>query len=184
MSLNMRFVLLVFLVLKGFVLTAEFNIPEPQPICVEPYWVYAAKQSDGINPDFIGFAFYQHGRAEIGMLYSDEIGGLADCRVYSEPGPFEFSPTNGVVFGDFNEDGKIDIIAVDSSRNPTDIGIYGPSRLVAFLSTGESFQLVDIGLVERRNPYFPLATGDVDEDGHLDLVFGSSVGLHWDQGRR
>ena len=73
----------------------------------------------------------------------------------------------GVVAGDINGDGKIDLVAFDFTTN-----IFGPLTISVFLGNGD-------GTLEQRKDY-PTATftvsnsvlADFNGDGKLDLVFG------------
>lgn len=77
----------------------------------------------------------------------------------------DFDRRNPWVIGDFNYDGRADLLSVDKSRG---------NRVTVNISTGQGFR------VERWGELFPamsidlVKSGDVNGDGSEDLVFGSS----------
>jgi FG-GAP-like repeat len=69
-------------------------------------------------------------------------------------------------FVDVNEDGKLDIVTANGRRNSIEI-LFGDGR--GGFSTGPILKL------ESGQDLYSFALGDVDKDGHLDLVIASSV---------
>jgi hypothetical protein len=69
-------------------------------------------------------------------------------------------------FVDVNEDGKLDIVTANGRRNSIEI-LFGEGR--GGFSTGPILKL------ESGQDRYSFALGDVDRDGHLDVVIASSV---------
>jgi hypothetical protein len=77
-------------------------------------------------------------------------------------------------FADVNEDGKLDIVTANGRRNNIEI-LFGDGR--GGFSTGSFLKL------EPGQDLYTFALGDVDRDGHLDVVIAGGVETPGVQGR-
>lgn len=98
-------------------------------------------------------------------------------RNQSNPGSFNFAPKFDLVFqgatrcistGDFDGDGKIDIAVVDNGING--IRIYRNTSVPGTLSFATPVDFPASGS-------YQLATGDINGDGKMDLVYGSGSNI-------
>lgn len=102
-------------------------------------------------------------RDELHVEYGDGNGSFRTSQVFTTgSGPI------GLVAGDFNHDGHIDLI----SANTPIIGVSGPSTLSVFLGDGKgNFSRRDIDLTFVP---FGLVAADFNHDGNLDLAVAGS----------
>lgn len=98
-------------------------------------------------------------------------------RNQSSPGSFNFAPKFDLVFqgatrcistGDFDGDGKIDIAVVDNGING--VRIYRNTSTPGSLSFATPIDIPASGS-------YQLATGDINGDGKMDLVYGSGSNI-------
>jgi hypothetical protein len=106
--------------------------------------------------------FNHDGKSDIASLdYSslDVFLGQASGSFAESSYPDTYMSIQGIAAGDFNQDGKIDLVASRDQTNPLQI----------YLGNGDgTFHMAD----EFFGPNLPnvIATADVDGDGHIDLV--------------
>jgi hypothetical protein len=143
-------------------------------ICVSPYWLQTADWDLDGRLDVVAVA-NRSNAFDIAVALGDGRGAFPTCLRFTERLPLSLSGGRGsLVFADFTEDGLPDVLAVDASGNPPELGEYGPSRLLLFASSRERYVPVEVlPEVERRLGHFPIGVGDIDLDGHLDAVFGA-----------
>jgi hypothetical protein len=100
-----------------------------------------------------------------------------------KPRDYQFMAGGGTVFGDFNNDGFLDLLFMDRHEDPS---LFGTIRNVIFMNKGDgTFEPVatDISGIDINS--MSAAARDLNQDGLLDLYFltskgnsGSKAGLH------
>ena len=113
----------VFVILVGFLGDCsaadaiEVDFPPERSFCVHPFWVEVGDWNRDGRDDVLAVA-NRRNVFEIGTAVGDDEGGFAGCSLFRQEMPLEiaFSP-DGIVFGDFNEDGDLDVAATSASAN-------------------------------------------------------------------
>ncbi len=99
----------------------------------------------------------------IDVLLGDGKGGLGPATPYRVAGPKEYLRSRGLVVGDFDGDGKLDLATVDSNGNGTASVLYGDGK-------GHFGPGVHVTAADGQARVYQLAAGDLDGDGRDDLV--------------
>lgn len=110
----------------------------------------------------LDLAFDTHDSYGVTILLGDGKGGLAlaaNSPIIMKVG--QHPHTHGLAMGDLNRDGKLDLVTVNNADNDVSVA-FGDGRGNFKLATGSPF---GVG----PSPY-PLALGDVNNDGHPDIV--------------
>ncbi len=116
------------------------------------------------NPD-IGIASLQH-RLDLIVWIGDGKGGFT---AFNEGLPTELH-YRSVAFGDFNHDGRDDLIA-----SITGFGRDGVMALKAYLSQESGFKDISSGLPDRE-AYLAVAAGDLNGNGVAEIVGVTAAG--------
>jgi hypothetical protein len=102
------------------------------------------------------------------LYRNDGTGTFADATQALMPVDGSF--TNAVAAGDVDGDGDLDLVVGNGDQSE-------PSRLYLNAGPGRFFDAAAPRLPVTRGRTFAMALGDVDGDGDLDLVCGSSSGI-------
>jgi len=111
------------------------------------------------NPDL---AFVTHDSYGVTILLGDGKGGLAlaaNSPIVMKEG--QHPHTHGLAMDDINRDGKLDLVTVNNEDNDVSVA-FGDGRGNFTNAAGSPFAV-------GPSPY-PLALGDVNNDGHPDIV--------------
>jgi hypothetical protein len=105
-------------------------------------------------------AFANHDRKYLTVLTGNGHGSFAPLK--GSPFKLEVTPhTHGVVAGDFNSDGNLDLVT-DS---------WGNNRLaILFGNSDHGFNTTAKYLQVGKHPYQRIRTADLNKDGNLDIV--------------
>ncbi|MDB4903869.1 MAG: repeat-containing protein [Mucilaginibacter sp.] len=105
-------------------------------------------------------AFANHDRKYLTVLTGDGHGRFTPIK--GSPIKVEVTPhTHGVVAGDFNNDGNLDLVT-DS---------WGNNRLaILFGNSDRGFNTIAKYLQVGKHPYQRIRTADLNKDGNLDIV--------------
>lgn len=137
---------------------SPFSVPDhPHEI------VLGDVNSDG-RPDFV---FASHDSYGITLMLGDGSGGFdvaPNSPVTMKEG--QHPHTHGLAIGDFNGDGKLDFVTANSADNDVAV-VFGDGRGGFARAAGSPFSV-------GKSPY-PLTLGDLDNDGHLDIVSTSTA---------
>jgi FG-GAP-like repeat len=115
----------------------------------------------------LDLAFVSHDSYNVTLLLGDDKGGLAlapNSPIVMKQG--QHPHTHGLGIGDLNGDGKLDIVTVNNSDNDVSVA-FGDGHGGFVRAPGSPFAV-------GPSPY-PLALGDVNSDGHLDIVATASA---------
>lgn len=115
----------------------------------------------------LGITSRDSDREHVNILLGNGRGGFSPAS----GSPFTASPSietykPNLHFVDINEDGKLDILTANGRRNTIE-ALFGDGR--GGFSPGPTLKL------ESGRDRYSFAVGDVDGDGHLDLVIASST---------
>ena len=108
-----------------------------------------------------------HNTYSVTLLLGDGNGGFAlatNSPVVMRIG--QHPHTHGLAIGDLNGDGKLDLVTVNSDDNDVAVA-FGDGRGGFTRAPGSPFAV-------GKSPY-PLALGDLNGDGHLDIVAPSTA---------
>ena len=112
--------------------------------------------------DNLDLAFISHDSYGVTLLLGDGNGGLAlapNSPIVMKQG--QHPHTHGLGIGDFNGDGKLDLVTVNNADNDLSVAL-GDGRGGFARAPGSPFAV-------GPSPY-PLALGDINTDGHVDMV--------------
>lgn len=110
----------------------------------------------------LDLAFVSHDSYGVTILLGDGKGGLvqaANSPIVMKQG--QHPHTHGLAMGDLNRDGKLDLVTVNNADNDVSVA-FGDGRGNFTNAAGSPFAV-------GPSPY-PLALGDVNNDGHPDIV--------------
>lgn len=121
------------------------------------------------------------GHDDIIETLASETGGRVNVLLGDGEGNFALTEDNGrrvnaqsygVAVGDFDEDGKLDVAATTLGR-PTLCDLPKCGTLAVMIGGGNGQLAAPANLATGSTP-FPIASADVDKDGHLDILTGDS----------
>ncbi len=110
----------------------------------------------------LDLAFVTHDSYGVTIVLGDGKGGLAlaaNSPVVMKQG--QHPHTHGLAIGDLNGDGKLDLVTVNNADNDVS---------VAFGDGGGNFSLAPGSPFAVGPSPYPIALGDVNNDGHPDIV--------------
>jgi hypothetical protein len=110
----------------------------------------------------LDLAFVTHDSYGVTILLGDGKGGLtlaANSPIVMKEG--QHPHTHGLAIGDLNRDGKLDLVTVNNEDDDVSVA-FGDGRGNFTQAAGSPFAV-------GPSPY-PLALGDVNNDGHPDIV--------------
>jgi hypothetical protein len=110
----------------------------------------------------LDLALAHHNTYGVTLLLGDGNGGFAlatNSPIVMKSG--QHPHTHGLAVGDLNGDGKLDLVTVNSEDNDVAVA-FGDGR-------GGFTRAPDSPFAVGKSPY-PLALGDLNGDGHLDIV--------------
>ena len=121
----------------------------PSDICVADF------NGDG-KPDL---AFANHSLKSLTVLLGDGLGGFKPA-----PGSpvtvLSYPHTHGVAAGDFNGDGRLDLVT-DS---------WGENKVTVVFGDGGGFSSPGVQFATGKSPYWKVRVADVNGDGHADII--------------
>jgi hypothetical protein len=129
----------------------------------------------GSNPQDLAVAdFNRDGHPDVAAVTQDEDridvllgngkGGFEPAVSYRVSGPQEYVRPRGLVAGDFDGDGKLDLATVDSN------GVSGTASVLFGDGKGHFGPGMHVPAADGQAHVFELAAGDLDGDGRDDLV--------------
>jgi FG-GAP-like repeat len=112
------------------------------------------------NDGNLDLAFANHDRKYITVLLGNGRGSFATTP--GSPFPVEVMPhPHGIATGDFNNDGRLDLVTDSWGDNQVEV-LFGDSRML-FKTPGKFFKVGNM-------PYQRLRVADVNMDGNVDIV--------------
>ena len=139
----------------------QFRVAEGSPIRMaeSPSEMVVGDLNSDSKPDL---AFVSHDSYGVTLLFGDGKGGLAlapTSPIKMKDG--QHPHTHGLGIGDFNDDGKLDLATVNNADDDISV-VLGDAKGNFTRAPGSPFAV-------GPSPY-PLTLGDVNNDGHLDIV--------------
>jgi hypothetical protein len=129
----------------------------PFPAGVSPSDICVADFNGDGKPDL---AFANHTMKYLTVLLGDGQGGFKPAP--SSPVAVLSNPhTHGVAAGDFNGDGKLDLVTES----------WGESKVTVLFGDGRGgFSSPGVQFATGKSPYWKVRVADVNGDGHADIV--------------
>ena len=131
----------------------------PISVAESPTEMVVGDVNSDSKPDL---AFVSHDSYGVTLMFGDGKGGLAlapTSPIIMKDG--QNPHTHGLGIGDFNSDGKLDLATVNNADNDVSV-VFGDAKGKFTGAPGSPFAV-------GPSPY-PLTLGDVNNDGHLDIV--------------
>jgi hypothetical protein len=143
-----------------------FQVMRPQPNAdFQPHTCKGTPQitgdfnGDGLL-DMISYNYSNGASSTVSVLLGNTKGTLTVAKTYDISGYFDGESPNGIVTGDFNSDGKLDVAFV------------AKEEITIWLGNGDGSFSLGTPIVTTYYPTGVIA-GDFNEDGNLDLIVGN-----------
>jgi len=130
-------------------------------------WVQTADFNSDGNPDVV---FLSDSRLTVVLGNGD---GTFQAPIHGAAMPAYYIPL-AMVVGDFNNDGKADVVVV---VEPIGLPFVGAPPIQTYLGQGDGTFAAPVGSPSSAYVGRPAAVGDVNKDGNLDLIGTGGVAL-------